>query len=252
MQNKIRNFALVIGGAAILLSASTAFAQQPGVMMRYNDRNENRGQNSGSFERDRATTTNRMMERDQERRDEMRQKAEKQMEQIEDKQKQRMAVNLSRQFDNLNQTWTRHFMQLLDRYTAILQKVKDRASAAAAAGKDVSKTNAAIASAQTAITTARTAVAAQQAKTFVINLSVASSTITTATSTPTGQDQMMKGLRNAFQVLHKQLFDSLTALRDGAMQDARKAVQGAIQSLGQVPGVDEVHATSTATSTKND
>lgn len=264
MPNKLRNYAFVLGGAALLLSAGVAFAQDGrGDGERRNLRPENRQQTERQDERRSATSTN-MMQRgreDEDRNDrqnrgrgeDMREKAEKHMEQIQDRRKQDMAKNLSRQFVQINQSWTRHFSQLLDRYTTILRKVKDRAAAAQAAGRDVSAVNIAVTSAQTAIATARTAVAAQAAKTYVIDLSVASSTVTTATSTAEGQGQMIEGIKKAFNDLHKQLFDALFTLRDGPMTDARKAVQNAIQTLGQVRGVDEVHATSTvSTATSTD
>lgn len=181
---------------------------------------------------------------------EMRQMAQERIAAIQDKVKQRIAQNLSGIFDRLNQVWTQHFSQLLDRYAAILQKIQDRANAAAANGKDVTATNTAIQAAQAAIASARTAVAAQAAKTYVPNLSSATTTVTAATSTPQGQGQIIQGLKDAFQTLRTQLFSDLFALRDGPMTDTRKAVQSALQTLGKIPGVDQGNATSTeATST---
>lgn len=168
---------------------------------------------------------------------------------IQDKVKQQLAQHLAGQFDHRNKVWTDHFSQMLDRYAAILQKIQDRASAASASGKDVTTTNVTIQAAQTAIASARTAVAAQAAKTYTLDLSSAT-TVTAATSTAAGQGQIMQGLRTSFQSLHDILFKDLFALRDGPMTDTRKAMQSALQTLGQIPGVDQVNATSTeATST---
>jgi len=58
----------------------------------------------------------------------------------------------------------------------------------------------------------------------------------------------MKGLRTQFQNLHKSLFKDLFALRDGAMKGARKSVQDALQTLSQIPKVDDDSATSTVES----
>jgi major membrane immunogen (membrane-anchored lipoprotein) len=159
---------------------------------------------------------------------------------IKDQAKQQLALQLTDQFGNLNQTWTNHFSNVLDQLTAALGKIQDRSNIAAGKGKDVSSTTAAILAAQTAITAARAAVAAQAAKTYAPT----SSTIpATATSTASGQERIMQALRKSFQALHTGLFKDLMTLRDGPMKDARKAVQNAFQSLGKIPGVDDDSAT---------
>lgn len=180
---------------------------------------------------------------------EMQAKVQQRLASIQDRVKQQLAEHLAGVFDHINQIWTDHFSKLLDRYAAILQKIQDRATAAAASGKDVTATDAAIKTAQASIASARTAVAAQAAKTYTLDLS-STTPVTAATSTAAGQGQIMQGLRASFQSLHDTLFKDLFALRDGPMTDTRKAVQSALQTLGQIPGVDQAHATSTeATST---
>lgn len=180
----------------------------------------------------------------------MRQAAQERIAAIQDKVKQQLAQRLAAQFDQINKTWTEHFMQMLDRYDTILQKVQDRATAAATAGKDTTSTNVAIAAAKASIATARTAVTAQAAKTYTLDLSTATTTVTAATSTSQGQMQLMQGLRTSFQNLHETLFKDLFALR-GYMTATRSAVQSALQTLGQIPGVDQVSATSTETTSTN-
>jgi len=179
--------------------------------------------------------------------EEMRVTVQRRVAEMKDKMKQRLAQRIVNQFDHINKVWTDHFTKLLDRYDAILQKIQDRATAAVANGHDISAANTAIQSAKTAIDNARAAVQAQAEKTYTPDVSAPS---TTATSTDDGQ--VMKEFRSSFQTLHTQLKQDLTALRDGAMKDARTAVQSALKTLGQVPGVDNEHATSTkseATST---
>lgn len=173
-----------------------------------------------------------------------REKATQRLADIQDKTKKQLAERLAKQFEHLNKTWTDHFMKLLNRYDEIVLKMRDRASAAAGNGRDVTAALAAIQSAETAIQTARTAVVAQAAKTYVLDTSAVGAA--TATTTPEGQSEMMQKLRGAFQNLHAALFRDLFALRDGPMRDARAAVQRALQALGQVPGVDNGNATSTA------
>jgi hypothetical protein len=192
-----------------------------------------------------ASTTARMQTVRDEAQARMTAKSEKvtqRMTDIQDKVKQDMAQRIATQFDNLNSTWTDNFMKLLDHYDAILVKVQARADIASSTGKDITATTAAIAAAQTAILNARTAVVAQAAKNYVLDPSIIP---TVATSTASGQDKIMKSLRTSFQNLHSTLFKDLFALRDGAMKNARTALQNAVQTLGSIPGVDDENATST-------
>lgn len=74
-------------------------------------------------------------------------------------------------------------------------------------------------------------------------------TTTNATTTPNGQSELLRALKTSFQTMHSSLFADLFALRDGPMRAARSAVQAALQALGQVRGVDEGKtATTTASS----
>ncbi len=234
-----RTIGITAGVAVLLLSASVAFANE-------GQTTSTRGGNeSDNYRMMSASTTARMQtvrDEAQTRMESQRGKMMERMTDIQDTAKQEMAKNIATQFDNLNATWTDKFIQLLDHYDAIVVKMQARAALAATAGKDIASTTASIQAAQTAILNARTAVVAQAAKTYVLD----PSTITkTATSTASGQDKMMKGLRTSFQTLHTTLFKDLFALRDGPMTNARRAVQSALQTLSQVPGVDEDNATST-------
>ncbi|MDP1707234.1 MAG: hypothetical protein Q8L30_01655 [bacterium] len=166
-----------------------------------------------------------------------REKARERLTDIRDKKKQELALKLAEQFDRLNKKWTDNFIQQLDHYGSVLLKIQERADIAATNGKDIASTTAAIQSAKTAIESARTAVIAQAAKTYTLDTSSIATTV--ATTTSSGQDELMKGLRTQFQSLHKTLFSDLTALRDGVMKNARAAVQGALQTLSQIPNVDD-------------
>lgn len=253
----------IVGATAILLSAATAFAdEQTTGAVREVKGSENRVMTAsttrGEIKEDvrermkSASTTVRIQavrEEAEARMTTVREKAEKRMEDIQDKVKKDMAQKIAKQFKDLNLKWTDHFANLLERYDAIVQKMTDRSATAAAGGKDVAAANVAIQAAKTAIATARTAVTAQAAKTYTLDTS-AIVTTSTSTTTPKHQEELMRGLRTAFQTLHTTLFKDLFALRDGAMTDARKAVQNALQSLSQVPRVDEDNATSTERSTE--
>ena len=248
----------VIGtAAALLLSAGVVFAEEGQVTTatREGKKIEVRAINAtttrvAEFEKTRATassTASRLKavrEEVQVKETSKREKAERRLADIQDKQKKQLAEKMAKQFENLNTTWTDKFTHQLDTYGKIVQKMQSRADIAAAAGKDVTAATTAIQAALTSIAAANTAVIAQATKTYTLDTSTI--VTTTATTTPKHQEELMKGLRSAFQNLHAALFKDLFALRDGPMTDARKAVQSALQSLGKVPKVDDDrNATST-------
>lgn len=153
----------------------------------------------------------------------------KRIQEIKDKAKQDAATKLATQFADLNQKWTTEFSKQLDQMEGILGKIEVRAAADAQNGRDTSSTTAAVTTARTAIQSARDAVAAQVLKTYAVDPTTLP---TTGTSTSSGQEKMMKTLRQSFQAIQKSLFKDLFALRDGPMKDARKAVQAAARTLG--------------------
>ncbi|MFA6279053.1 MAG: hypothetical protein WCS97_02865 [Candidatus Paceibacterota bacterium] len=239
----------VIGSvAAILLSTTVVFAREQATSTQgENQKGEQRGLIATTTQREDGKTARERMKvvRDEAlaRMAMQREKAAQRLVDIQDKAKQEMAQKLANQFENLNSTWTDRFLQLLDHYDALVQKIQSRANIAVGNGKDVASTTAAIKSAQDAIAAARTAVVAQAAKTYTLDPSTIP---TTATTTSSGQEKIMKSLRTSFKSLHTTLFADLFALRDGTMKDARKAVQSALQTLGAIPGVDDnKNATST-------
>jgi len=222
-----RTIGIIGSAAAILLSASMVFAREQAT-------STSREQVNNDYRAMAASTTARMQAVRADAQNRMaaqREKVAQRVADIQDEAKQQIAKNLAAQFDNLNSTWTDRFMQTLDRYDTILQKMEDRTNIAAGNGKDIASTTIAIQSAKTAVTNARTAVVAQAAKTYTLNPLTIPATATTTTS---GQEKLMKGLRTSFQNLHATLFKDLFALRDGPMKDARKAVQNALQELSQI------------------
>jgi hypothetical protein len=148
--------------------------------------------------------------------------------QVKDEKKKQTAENLHERLGTLNEKWTMHFGDVLDKYAEVLKRVESRRDKVQAAGKDTAAVNAALQAAQAAITRARTTVEVQAAKTYEV-------TVTTDVQ-----------LRAAFQTAHTALKKDLMALRDGAMRDAREAVQKAIQSLRAIPDVDKVRAAATS------
>lgn len=155
--------------------------------------------------------------------------------QIKDQRKQEAANKIAKQLDHLNQVWTDHFINVLDRLDAILQKVKSRTEKASANGKDVLAVKTAIQNAESKIASARTAVASQAQKTYTVNATA----VTQTGSTANDQNNLVSSLREQFKALKDQLMGDLKSLRDGAMKDSRNAVQDAFKALSQVLKVDE-------------
>lgn len=140
---------------------------------------------------------------------------------LRDEKKKQIAMRLNEQLAHINTQWTDHFNKVLNRLSEILSKVELRTSKAESNGKNVASVKAAIQNAKTAIETARTAVETQAKKTYIADFS------------------SEQELRAAFKAVKEQLRKDLFGLRDGAMKSAREAVQNALQSLKNVPSVDE-------------
>ncbi len=276
MHNKFRKF-IIVASITTLLSTSIAFAQGgsigtgPGMENIYHPSSSYASNNSTLTQPLRqslrlpararyrnamigSTTLMSMQARAalvQTRRTEIRQMVQERISAIKEKVKQQLAQNLVSLFNRLNQVWTQHFSQLLDRYAAILQKIQDRTTAAAYAGKNITATNSAIQAAQATITSARASVATQAAMIYTPDLSATSTPVTAATSTPQDQEQIMQSLKDAFQTLRQKLFSDLFALRDGPMTNTRSAVQNALKTLEQISGINQVNATSTEATSPN-
>lgn len=188
--------------------------------------------------------------------EEQRHKAEQRLTEIKDKAIQQRAQTIAKQFAQINKRWTDHFMKVLERHDAIMKKVQARADIAAASGKDIASTTAAIQAARTAIDAARTAVIVQAGKVYELNTSTSTAitvpptaSTTTTTSASNGQTALIQNLRSAFKTLHATLFKDLFALRDGPMLAARKAVQASVQSLIRIPGINNGGTATTTTAT---
>ena len=219
---KIQKYALITGFAGLLVG-SVVLAQDTGV---------NRG---SQYQQEIQQIREQALTQIKQLRDNMLLK----IGQIKDQRKQQAATKIANQLSHTNEVWTDHMTNVLDRLDAILQKIKSRADKAQANGQDITAITTAINNAESKITAARSAVADQAKKTYVVD----TSSITGATSTTSGQNSLVSKLRTQFMSLRDQLFKDLTSLRDGAMKDARQSVQDAFQALSQVPNVDKEPAT---------
>ncbi len=148
--------------------------------------------------------------------------------QMKDERKRQTAGHLEEQINQINERWTTHFSNVLNQLENVLAKIEVRAQKAEVNGNDVSGVKTAIETARQAIKTARDAVVTQAAKGYTVIFE--------------SEDK----LKEAFKTVKEQLRKDLTGLRDGAIKNAKKAVQDVFQALRQIPGVDkELTATST-------
>lgn len=153
---------------------------------------------------------------------------------IKDEKKQKAAEKILNQFDHINRVSTDHFLSVLDKLDAVLQKIKSRAEKAASDGKDLTAAKQAIQKAEQSIKIAREAVIAQAAKTYTVDSSVIAGAVADE-----GKNSIVSKLRERFKELRKQLFNDLAALRGGAMKSAREAVHAAAEALAKVPNIDK-------------
>ena len=157
------------------------------------------------------------------------------MRQIKDTTKQTATDRILNQMEKLNQVWTNHFTNVLDRLDAVLEKIKSRKDKASANGKDVSLVIEAITKAEASIDAARVALEIQAQKTYVVD----PATISQETATQEGQNNLISDFRTQFKALRELLFGDLTSLRDGAMKDARDSIKDVVKILSEIPGVDD-------------
>lgn len=160
---------------------------------------------------------------------------EQKISQISDYSKQSAARKIIKQMEHINLVWTNRFIKVSDQLDASLQKIKSRSEKASANGQDISKTTVAIKKAEVAIATARKEAANQVSKIYMAD----ATKIAQIASTKISQNNLVSQFRVQFKALRGILFLDLTSLRDGAVKDARISVNNALQTLSQVPDVDE-------------
>lgn len=151
---------------------------------------------------------------------------------IKDAKRKDTALGIIGQFARANQLSTNHFTDVLNHLDAVLAKVESRAAKAKAQGRDVAQVEAAIQKAKDAIIKARTAVDAQAKKSYQAVIK-AQNIQSSQAATPEGQNNLISSMRTQFQAARDTMKTDLFGLRDGAMKDARQAVQDAIKTLPQ-------------------
>jgi len=92
------------------------------------------------------------------------------LEKIKDEKKKQAVERIDKQIDELNSRLLKHYLNVLDKISAVLVKVSERADKAEERGVDVSAVRTAITSAESAIAVARSAIEAQTGKTYIIQV----------------------------------------------------------------------------------
>lgn len=134
---------------------------------------------------------------------------------IKDTVKKDKVERIDKQIDDLNARMMSHFSEVLDKMSAVLVKIGERADKASEKGYDVSSVRTAINNANKAIETARSAVIAQSGKTYAIQV-----------TTENGLKGVVGRARDA---LHK----DLNIVKD-LVKTANEAVHKAAVTLGQL------------------
>lgn len=150
---------------------------------------------------------------------------------IRDENKQDIARRLRDQLQRLNERFTKHFIEVLEKLDAVVARIEERRARAEARGVVTTEVTTALETAKSKLAAARTAVTAQAGKVYDITFD--------ATQPKT-----------AFKAVQEQLRADLKVVREIVFA-ARDAVHDAAVALGKVANTGGGNATSTpiATST---
>ena len=146
---------------------------------------------------------------------------------IKDERKKEIVDRLDNKLADINARLTAHWAEALNHLSELVTKISSRADKAAANGADVSAVRTRITAAEAANAVAKSAVAAQAAKTYAIAI--------------TTEDKLKADVAAMRQTLN----NDLKIVRD-AVQAARKAVEEAVKALKAVPKVDTATTTPAA------
>src|SRR5688572_24474729 len=201
MENPIKKTALAAGVTTALLLSGFALAQTP------------------NYERA-SKYLQQVQQLRQQAQDQVKQAKENvlgRIRQIKDQRKQDSAKKIADQFDKINQVWTDHFTNVLDRLEDVVKRIETKAQFLESRGEDTALVKAELSSAKEKISAARQAIMDQAKKTYVVDAGA----VTGDGSTTAGQNSLISQLRVQFKTVKDKLFLDLFALRDGAMKEAR-------------------------------
>ncbi|MBI5153539.1 MAG: hypothetical protein HZA36_03730 [Parcubacteria group bacterium] len=141
---------------------------------------------------------------------------------IKDERKKETVERLDARFTEINEKFTLHLGESLDRLEDLLQKVSSRADKAAANGRDVALVRTTIETAKTEITKARTAAETQLTKTYPIAVTNEAQLKSAVATTRTSLNKDLKTLKETVQKAHKAVVDATKMLKNIPQVDELK------------------------------
>ena len=141
-----------------------------------------------------------------------REQLQEKLAQLSDERKSRLAENINNALSRLNERWTDHFGDVLDKLTEILDKIEARVQTLKANGTDTALPDSAITTARTAITTAVSSFTEQAGKDYTSEINEEAT------------------LREDITTTKNQLKADLRAVHE-LIKTAREAVRAVIQTL---------------------
>ena len=138
------------------------------------------------------------------------------LQKIKDVRKKTLVEQIDEKISTINKNRADHFLQVLERLEVILDRIRDKAETAQTNGKDTSNLSSAIAAAQDAISTAKSAIITQAGKDYVID---ASDEAMLKNAVGKTTSQFRKDLRDT----HKAVVDAKQAVRKAASERANLA-----------------------------
>ncbi len=228
---------IVILALLLLILPSTALAQQAPKQEKENNKQEKqeRAQRPQFAESlNNASIKNLAPTREalQQEKKQIKEEFKIKLQSLKNPEKKKLAEKIDNNLTAINEKRTQQMLKTLDRLDSILLKIKAKRASASASGANFTKSDAAIASAASALTEARTAVVTQSQKTYA-PAAVSDTTIKQSMGTS------MKQLQADLQTLHKMVIAAKRTLYQAAAE---------VRIAGKGTAVETTKAPSTSAS----
>lgn len=133
---------------------------------------------------------------------------------IKDERRRLLTEKISTKAAEINTRRTNRWMEILNKLSAILQRLIDKVNAAKSQGKDTAAAEAAIATAEAKIALAEDAVASQAGKVYVAN-------VTTDATLNNNVGSLISGLQSDLQAVHRLIIEAKQAVMNVVREMAR-------------------------------
>lgn len=136
------------------------------------------------------------------------------LQELKDVRKKTLVERIDTRITTMNTNRTNHFLDVLERLEVILDRIRDKAETAKTNGKDTSELEAAITAASDALSLARSAVAAQAGKEYIIDAS-------SEAGLKNNVGKIISQLRIDLSSTHKAVINAKQAVRKAATELAK-------------------------------